>query len=53
MAGGDQVGSTLGQVEETRTFGVLINPNRPGLEIQLQELRAAAGKLHLKLSVAH
>ena len=30
-------------------IGVLINPNRPGLETQLLELRAAADKLKLKL----
>jgi putative tryptophan/tyrosine transport system substrate-binding protein len=31
--------------------GVLINPNRPGLETQLPELRAAADKLKLKLEM--
>ena len=31
--------------------GVLINPNRPGLESQLPELRAAADKLKLKLEM--
>jgi ABC-type uncharacterized transport system substrate-binding protein len=31
--------------------GVLINPNRPGLETQLTGLRAAADKLKLKLEV--
>ncbi len=30
-------------------IGVLINPNRPGLETQLPELRATADKLRLKL----
>jgi putative tryptophan/tyrosine transport system substrate-binding protein len=32
-------------------IGVLINPNRPGLETQLPELRAAADKLKLKLEM--
>src|SRR5258708_25685777 len=32
-------------------IGVLINPNRPGLETQLPELRAAADKLRLKLEI--
>jgi len=31
--------------------GVLINPNRPGLEIQLRDLRAAADRLKLKLEI--
>jgi putative tryptophan/tyrosine transport system substrate-binding protein len=31
--------------------GVLINPNRPGLETQLPELRAAADRLKLKLEM--
>jgi ABC-type uncharacterized transport system substrate-binding protein len=32
-------------------FGVLINPNRPGLAGQLTELQAAADKLDLKLEI--
>ena len=32
-------------------FGVLVNPNRPGLSGQLAELQAAADKLNLKLEV--
>jgi putative tryptophan/tyrosine transport system substrate-binding protein len=32
-------------------IGVLINPNRPGLETQLPELRAAADKMRLKLEL--
>src|SRR5216683_3015240 len=32
-------------------IGVLINPNRPGLETQLPELRAAADKMKLKLEL--
>jgi putative ABC transport system substrate-binding protein len=32
-------------------IGVLINPNRPGLETQLAELRTAADKMRLKLEI--
>jgi ABC-type uncharacterized transport system substrate-binding protein len=32
-------------------FGVLINPNRPGLDGQLAELQASADKLNLKLEI--
>ena len=32
-------------------IGVLVNPNRPGLEGQLRELQAAANKMNLKLEI--
>jgi len=32
-------------------IGVLVNPNRPGLDGQLQEIRAAADKVNLKLVI--
>src|SRR5215471_4113591 len=32
-------------------IGVLVNPNRPGLEAQSHELKAAADKLNLKLEI--
>jgi hypothetical protein len=32
-------------------IGVLVNPNRPGLYSQLQELQAAADKMNLKLEI--
>jgi putative ABC transport system substrate-binding protein len=32
-------------------IGVLVNPNRPGLESQLEELQAAANKFNVKLEV--
>jgi putative ABC transport system substrate-binding protein len=42
----------LHEMKPTATvIGVLINPNRPGLETQLPELRAAADKLRLKLEI--
>jgi putative ABC transport system substrate-binding protein len=42
----------LHEMKPTATvIGVLINPNRPGLETQLPELRAAADKMKLKLEI--
>jgi ABC-type uncharacterized transport system substrate-binding protein len=42
----------LHEMKPTATvIGVLINPNRPGLETQLPELRAAADKMRLKLEL--
>lgn len=32
-------------------FGVLVNPNRPGVDQQLRELQAAADKMNLKLEI--
>ena len=34
-----------------KLFGVLINPNRPGLQEQMRELRAAADKMNLTIEV--